>query len=63
MDQDILEEAGGIEKRSIFKDEDAKDAETYQSWRWDLTGVGVLAVGIVLSCHMPLGPYKATWEN
>ena len=22
---------------SIFKDEDAKDTETYQSWRWDLT--------------------------
>ena len=21
----------------IFKDEDAKDAATYQSWRWDLT--------------------------
>ena len=21
----------------IFKDEDAKDALTYQSWRWDLT--------------------------
>ena len=21
----------------IFKDEDAKDAITYQSWRWDLT--------------------------
>ena len=22
---------------SVFKDEDAKDAVTYQSWRWDLT--------------------------
>ena len=22
---------------SIFKDEDAKDAVNYQSWRWDLT--------------------------
>ena len=22
---------------SLFKDEDAKDAVTYQSWRWDLT--------------------------
>ena len=21
----------------IFKDEDAKDVVTYQSWRWDLT--------------------------
>ena len=24
----------------IFKDEDAKDAVTYQSWRWDLTVYG-----------------------
>ena len=44
MDTDILDEAGGIEKKHdmkinlpIFKDEDAKDAMTYQSWRWDLT--------------------------
>ena len=22
---------------TVFKDEDAKDAVTYQSWRWDLT--------------------------
>ena len=22
---------------SVFKDEDTKDAVTYQSWRWDLT--------------------------
>ena len=22
---------------SVFKDEDAKDAVIYQSWRWDLT--------------------------
>ena len=22
---------------SVFKDKDAKDAVTYQSWRWDLT--------------------------
>ena len=47
----------------IFKDEDAKDAVTYQSWRWDLTVYGMLAVGIVLSCHMPLGPHKVTREN
>ena len=25
--------------------------------------IGVLAVGIILSCHMPSGPYKATQEN
>ena len=22
----------------VFKDEDSKDAVTYQSWHWDLTG-------------------------
>ena len=26
----------------IFKDEDAKDAVTYQSWRWDLTDCTLL---------------------
>ena len=43
MDPDVLYKAGGIEKNThmkinlpIFKDEDAKDAVTYQSWRWDL---------------------------
>ena len=25
------------DKPPVFKDEDAKDAVTYQSWRWDLT--------------------------
>ena len=25
--------------------------------------IGVLAVGIILSCHMPSGPYKITLEN
>ena len=25
--------------------------------------IGMLAVGIVLSCHMPSGPYKVTQEN
>ena len=40
----IQDEAGGIGRETcmkinlpIFKDEDAKDAVTYQSWRWDLT--------------------------
>ena len=48
----------------IFKDEDAKDAVTYQSWRWDLTVYRcMLAAGIVLSCHTPSGPYKVIQEN
>ena len=25
----------------VFKDEDAKDAVTYQSWRWDLQCINV----------------------
>ena len=43
MNPDVPDEAEGIEKKCmkinlpIFKDEDAKDAVTYQSWRWDLT--------------------------
>ena len=48
---------------SVFKDEDAKDAVTYQSWRWDLMGTGVPDVGIILSYHTPSGPSKAIWEN
>ena len=48
----------------IFKDEDTKDAVTYQSWRLDLTVYRhVLSAGIVLSCHMPSGPYKVIREN
>ena len=48
----------------IFKDEDAKDAITYQSWRWDLTvyhhgGMQELHP----SFHMPSGPCKGTMEN
>ena len=40
----IQDEAGGDQEETcmkinlpIFKDEDAKDAVTYQSWKWDLT--------------------------
>ena len=45
MGQDFPDEVGDIERKEpsmkinlpIFKDKDAKDAVTYQSWRWDLT--------------------------
>ena len=49
----------------IFKDEDAKDTVTYQSWRWDLTVYrhAGCRVGIVPSCHMLSGPYKVILEN
>ena len=47
----------------IFKDEDAKDAGLTKvgggTWQY----IGMLAVGIVLSCHMPSGPYKVIQEN
>ena len=63
MDLDILDEAGGIEETHmkinlpIFKDEDAKDTVTYQSWRWDLTVYqGMLALGINTSRT------SATWR-
>ena len=37
----------------IFKDEDAKDAVTYQSWRWDLAVYQhVQDAGITPSCPM-----------
>ena len=47
----------------IFKDEDAKDAMTYQSWRWDLTVYRHAGCRDVPSCHMPSGPYKVILEN
>ena len=44
MGQGIPDEVDNTERKHalkinlpIFKDEDAKDAVTYQSWRWDLT--------------------------
>ena len=36
----------------IFKDEDAKDAVTYQSWKWDLKGINVQGAGIAPSYPM-----------
>ena len=42
----------------VFKDEDAKDAVTYQSWRWDLTVYWCVGAGIASSCHMPSSPCR-----
>ena len=44
----------------VFKDKDAKDAVTYQSWRWDLTMYQWMGVGITPFCHMLVGLCKAT---
>ena len=43
-------------KINVFKEEDAKDAVTYHSWKWDLTVYW--HAGIKPSCHMPSGPYR-----
>ena len=45
----------------IFKDEDAKDAVTYQSWRWDL--MVYRCAGIAPSYPMQLDPCKAILES
>ena len=45
---------------SIFKDEDAKDVVTYQSWRWDLTVYQHVGVEIAPSYPMQFNLYKAT---
>ena len=47
----------------IFKDEDAKDAVTYQSWRWDLTVYRCADGRYRTLLHMPSGPYKVILEN
>ena len=48
----------------IFKDEDTKDAVTYQSWRWDLMVYHhVQDVEIAHSSCMPSGLCKVTPEN
>ena len=55
MDPDVLDDGRRHSRRNacmkiilpIFKDEDAKDAVTYQSWRWNLTVyTGMPDVGI-----------------
>ena len=48
----------------IFKDEDAKDAITYQSWRWDLTiycCAGMLELHPPSICHPVLA--RVPWRT
>ena len=47
----------------VFKDEDAKDAVTYQSWRWDLQYINVQGAGITPSYPVQLDPCKANPES
>ena len=47
----------------VFKDEDAKDAVTYQSWRWDLMCINVQGAWTTLSYPMQLDPCKAILES
>ena len=51
----------------VFKDEDAKDAVTYQSWRWDLIMyqcAGCRDQGSwTLSYPTPLDPCRVILEN
>ena len=47
----------------IFKDEDAKDAVTYQSWRWDLMVYHMQGAGTTPSYPMQLDPCKAILES
>ena len=47
----------------IFKDEDAKDAVTYQSWRWDVTVYQCAGCRDCTSYPMQLDPYKAILES
>ena len=43
----------------IFKDEYAKDAVTYQSWRWDLTDISLCGMlRSVCSSDTPFSPCK-----
>ena len=42
----------------VFKDKAAKDAVTYQCWRWIWQCTGMLGVGITSSYHMPSSLYR-----
>ena len=44
----------------IFKDEDMKDAVTYQSWHWDLMVYCHMGAKTALFSPMLSAPYKAT---
>ena len=50
-------------KLPIFKDEDTKDAVTYQSWRWNLTVYRHAGCRDRIPYHMLSGPYKVILEN
>ena len=43
---------------SVFKDKDAKDAVTYQSWRWIRPCTSMWGVEIAPSYHMLFGPLQ-----
>ena len=47
----------------VFKDKDAKDVVTYQSWRWDPTMYQCMGCRDLPSCHMLFGLCKATWVS
>ena len=47
----------------VFKDKDAKDPVTYQSWRWDLMVYQHAGCGTTPSYPMQLDPCKATLES
>ena len=47
----------------IFKDEDAKDAVIYQSWRWDLTVYHPVGWRDCTCLHMPSSLCKVILEN
>ena len=48
----------------LFKDEDTKDAVTYQSWHWDLTMYcQAMVVQIALSSLMSSTHYKVIWGS
>ena len=42
----------------VFKNEDTKDAVTYQSWHWDLTVYHHAGFKIAPFSPMPSTPYK-----
>ena len=47
----------------VFKDKDAKDAVTNQSWRWDLTVYQHAGCRDHTFYHMLFGLYKAILAN
>ena len=58
-------ETGGHMKINlvVFKDEDTKDAITYQSWCWDLLSIATLGAKIAPFFLMSSTPCKVTWVS